>query len=466
VTLALTGLVALHLICPPGAGVSRAGQGWHDLIGAWVKAPSTSCLPSLTGEPSLRTEGRTIITTIQPEVIAGIDTHADTHHVAVIDRTGQKLADAGFPATAAGYAAIVAFITTFGAAVLIGIEGTHSYGAGVTSHLAAAGFKVVEVIRPARAIRRMRGKSDPIDACQAAASALATNDHPEPKQLDGVVEAMRYVHAARRSAVKARMAARVQIKSLLVTAPEPIRARYRRLTDTTLFPALARTRPALEQDVLARTVIASLRSLARRHQQLTVEITTLETELEQLVAAVNPGLQQTKGIGTVTAAQLLITAGENVDRLKSEASFAALCGTSPIPASSGKTTRHRLNRGGDRHANSALHQIALTRMTYDDRTRAYIARKQQEGKSTKEILRCLKRAIAREVFTHLTHPAPAVDYQQLRQLRQDQGIIQTEAAHALGTSPAKISLAENGKVHDAIFLTRYAHWLQTGDLTP
>ncbi|WP_411194382.1 transposase [Rhodococcus erythropolis] len=164
--------------------------------------------------------------------------------------------------------------------------------------------------------------------------------------------------------------------------------------------------------------MSSLKSLARRYQYLTAEIATLEADLEQLVVQINPGLQQTKGIGTVTAAQLLITAGGNPDRLKSEASFAALCGASPIPASSGKTTRHRLNRGGDRHANYALHQIALTRMTYDQRTRDYIQRKQQKGKGTKEILRCLKRAIAREVFTLITTPVPAVDHRHLRPLRQ------------------------------------------------
>ncbi len=406
------------------------------------------------------------MTMIQPEAIAGIDTHADTHHVAVIDTTGRKLGDAGFPATLIGYQAIAAYIAAFGLVRQVGVEGTHSYGAGVTLHLTDVGIRVVEVIRPNRQVRRMRGKSDPIDAYEAAATALASNDHPEPKQADGTVEAIRFVHAARRSAVKARVAARVQIKSLLVTAPEGIRARYRNLTDTALFPALAHARPAREENTLGRTVIGSLKSLARRHQQLTVEITSLEAELEQLVVLVNPGLQQTRGIATVTAAQLLITAGENSGRLKSEASFAALCGASPIPASSGKTNRHRLNRGGDRNANSALHQIALARLSCDQRTRDYAARKQHEGKGTKEILRCLKRAIAREVFQLITHPVPAVDHRNLRPLRQEQGIIQAQAAAALGVSPAQISLAENGHIQDAAFLTTYENWLRNSTLTP
>jgi transposase len=435
--------------------------------GAWEEAPSTSCLPFLTGEPSFgNRKALSIMTTIELEVIAGIDTHADTHHVAVIDTTGHRLGDAGFPTTLKGYKAIAAYIAAFGLVRRVGVEGTHSYGAGITQHLKDSGVRVVEVIRPNRQVRRMQGKTDQVDAYAAASAALATDDHPEPKQLDGLVEAARYIHAARRSAVKARTATRVQIKSLLVTAPEQIRARYRSTADTALFPALARTRPAPEENMLTRTIMSSLKSLARRYQHLTAEIDVLEAELEQLVFQINPGLAQTKGIGTVTAAQLLITAGGNTDRLKSEASFAALCGTSPIPASSGKTTRHRRGRGGDRHANSALHQIALTRMTYDQRTRDYIQRKQQEGKGTKEILRCLKRAIAREVFTLITNPIPVVDHRKLRPLRQERGLIQVQAAAALGVSIAKISLAENGRVHDATFLTTYETWLRNTDLTP
>ncbi|WP_341996767.1 transposase [Microbacterium sp. LWH7-1.2] len=222
----------------------------------------------------------------------------------------------------------------------------------------------------------------------------------------------------------------------------------------------------MEENLLSRTVLSSLKSLARRYPLLSVEAAALDAELEQLVAQANPALQQTKGIGTVTAAQLLITAGENADRLTPEASFAALCGTNPIPASSGKTTRHRLNRGGDRHANSALHQIAVARITCDQRTRDYIAKKRNEGKNTKEILRCLKRAIAREVFTPITSPPPAADYRELRPKRQELGLLQVHAAVGLGVSTAKISLAERGQVHDAVFLTNYDSWLNSRDLTP
>jgi transposase len=217
----------------------------------------------------------------------------------------------------------------------------------------------------------------------------------------------------------------------------------------------------LEENLLSRTVLSSLKSLARRYQHLSAEAAALDAELVPVVAQANPVLQQVRGIGTVTAAQLLITAGENADRLKSEASFAALCGTNPIPASSGKTTRHRLNRGGDRHANSALHQIAVARITCD-----YIAKKRSEGKNTKEILRCLKRAIAREVFALITNPPPAADYRTLRPKRQQLGLLQVHAAAGLGVSTAKISLAARGQVHDAVFLTTYETRLNSRDLTP
>ncbi len=390
-------------------------------------------------------------------MIVGIDTHANTHHVAVVDRAGRRLGDAGFPATAAGYAAVAAFIGSYGTVLRVGVAGTHSYGAGVTTHLAGDGFDVVEVIRPNRQTRRLRGKSDPIDAYQAAAAAMASEKSPTPKQLDGTVEAIRYVHAARRSATKARIAARVQIKSLLVTAPESIRARYRKHSDITLFESLARVRPtASNATPLETTVLVSLKSLTRRYQYLGDQIAVLEGQLEQLVMQANPGLLQTKGFGVVTAAQLLITAGENSDRLTSEASFAALCGASPIPASSGKTIRYRLNRGGDRNANASLHRIALNRLTYDERTRAYAIRKRQEDKGNKEILRCLKRAIAREAYKLITHPLPAADHRDLRVLRQERSILQVQAAAALNVSTAKISLAENGKIHHAIFINTYA----------
>lgn len=388
------------------------------------------------------------------EIIGGVDTHADTHHAAVIDANGRQLGDAKFPANTTGYAALAAFLAAFGAVVRVGVEGTGSYGAGLARYLRAAGIEVVEVIRPSRQTRRLRGKSDPIDAYSAAAVALAQARHPVPKAGDGQVESIRYLLVARRSAVKARTAAQVQIKTLLVTAPDRVRDRHRGRSDKDLIAALSRQRPAV-----ADAIGAALRSLARRHEQLGAEIAELEAALAPLVRAANPALAAAKGIGVITAAQLLVTAGDNPERLRSEAAFAALCGASPIPASSGKTTRHRLNRGGDRQANAALHRIALVRMTYERRTRDYVAKKRAEGHGTKEILRCLKRAIAREVFTLLTKPVEIPDIHDLRPLRHARRLTLAQAAGHFGVWAATISEIERGTRRDDELTAHYRQWL-------
>ncbi|MFC5125246.1 IS110 family transposase [Pseudoclavibacter helvolus] len=397
------------------------------------------------------------MTTRLEKIFAGVDTHADTHHAAVIDSNGKQLGDAQFPTTPAGYAALAAFLTAFGMAVRVGVEGTGSYGAGLARHLGAAGFVVVEVLRPNRQLRRTRGKSDPLDAYAAARTALAQDEHATPKAGAGQVEAIRYLLVARRSAVKARTAAIVQIKSLLVTAPDLIRERYRSLGDKALIAALARLR--LSTDPLLAAVGQGLRSLARRHQLLGEEVSDLDQALAALTAAANPALVAAKGIGTITAAQLLVTAGDNPDRLRSEASFAALAGVSPIPASSGKTTRHRLNRGGDRQANAALHRIALVRMSYEPRTRDYVARKRALGHSNKEIIRCLKRALAREVFTLLTTRVEVPVIDDLRPLRQARKLSLTTVAEHFNVWPATISKLERGKHRDDDLANSYREWL-------
>ncbi|MFL0412378.1 IS110 family transposase [Microbacterium paludicola] len=398
------------------------------------------------------------MTTPAREVVAGVDTHADTHHAAVIDAVGRRLGDAQFPTTTAGYAALAAFLISFGIVVRVGVEGTGSYGAGLSRHLRSLGMLVAEVIRPNRQLRRLQGKTDPIDAYAAAQTALAEMDLPTPKTADGTVEAIRQLLVARRSAVKARTAAIAQIKALLVTAPEQTRAKFRGLSDDKLIDTLARSRPS-SSEAIASAAGHALRSLARRHQHLGEEITDLEALMASLVKAENPALVAAFGIHTVTAAQLLVTAGDNPDRLHSEASFAALCGTSPIPASSGKTTRHRLNRGGDRQANTALHRIALTRMSHDRRTRDYIAGLIARGKGKKEAMRCLKRAIAREVFTHLTNPAEVPTIDDLRPLRQARGLTVAAAAAHFGVWPDKISTIERGARRDDDFANAYRQWL-------
>lgn len=393
-------------------------------------------------------------------VVAGSDTHAQTHHVAVLDAvTGSLLDDRQFPATIAGYQAVVAFIATFGTVLRFGVEGTNSYGAGLARHLRAAGIEVAEVIRPNRAERRLRGKSDPLDAVTAARVALAGDELPTPKSSDGLVESIRVLSVTRDSALKARTAVLCQIKMIIVSAPAELRETLARLSDQALLDRLRRARPGRLLDSVEAATTAALRRLARRHAYLTEEIDACYTELANLVHQAAPALLATKGVGPITAAQLLITVGDNPDRITGEAAFAALCGTSPIPASSGKTNRHRLNRGGDRRANAAIHQIALVRLSSDRRTHNYIAKKKAEGKTTREAIRCLKRIIAREIHKTITNPPEIPTIDDLRPLRKARGLsLQTVADH-FGVWPMHISTIERGTRRDDDLANRYRQWL-------
>ena len=289
------------------------------------------------------------------EVIGGADTHADTIHVALISVLGREVGDEEFPTTPTGYRAAITFLSGHGRIEQVGVEGTSSYGAGLAAALSQAGLAVVEVNRPDRAQRRRRGKSDPLDAYQAARAVLSGQASSTPK--DPSTEAIRSLHNARRSAIKARTATINQIIAMLVTAPDTIRTKYRSLKEKTLITALARCRPdTTRTDPLHTAVMTSLKTLAQRHQFLTEQADDLSAQIDVLATTANPGLRAAYGVGPDTAAQLLITAGANPDRLRTEASFAALCGVAPVPASSGKTRgRHRLSRGGDRAANSALY---------------------------------------------------------------------------------------------------------------
>jgi transposase len=337
------------------------------------------------------------------EVAGGVDTHQDTHTAAVIDLIGRVLGTAVFPADATGYAALLVWMQRFGRLVRVGVEGTGAYGAGLARLLRDHDVDVVEVDRPDRKTRRFQGKSDPIDAIQAARTALAENRTATPKHRDGRIEALRNLRVARRSAVDQRADTQRRIKALIVTTADELRQRLRGLSDTELISTCARLRP--DRSDAASPVTATkiaLRCLARRHQQLTTEISDLDELLHPLVAAINPNLIAANGVGTDTAGQLLVTAGENHNRLRSEAAFAMLCGVAPIPASSGKTNRHRLNRGGDRNANAALYRVVLCRMRWDPRTRAYTERRTKQGMSKKEIIRCLKRYLARELYQLIT----------------------------------------------------------------
>jgi transposase len=263
---------------------------------------------------------------------------------------------------------------------------------------------VVEVIRPNRQARRRRGKSDTADAIAAALAALNGEASGAPKSHDGALESIRALRVARRGAVKAATQAANQLRDLIVTAPEPLRAKLGPLSTSAREALAARFRPGELTDPIGATKQA-MASLARRYQRLHAEITDLDAALEALVARVAPSFAAGQGVGLHVAAALLTTVGDNPDRLRSEASFAALCGVSPVDASSGKQRRHRLNRGGDRRANSALWRIVFVRMSHDPRTKAYVAKSTAEGKTTKEIMRCLKRYVAREVYKTLIRPA-------------------------------------------------------------
>ncbi|WP_201294934.1 MULTISPECIES: IS110 family transposase [unclassified Nocardiopsis] len=341
--------------------------------------------------------------THQPlEVTAGVDTHGETHHAAVIDRLGRHLADREFPATGQGYRDLTAWLSCHGTVTAVGVEGTGAYGAELARHLTRQGLRVVEVDRPDRKTRRMKGKSDPIDAYAAATAVASNRATGTPKTRDGIVEAIRSLRVARRGAVKARTQAMNQLRQLLITGEADLRARLRDLSADALIAACARLRPGPDLSDPAQALKFALRRLARRHQYLGEEIAGLDAELKALTARAAPALLELKGVGSDVAGQLLATVGDNPDRLRSEAAFAHLCGVAPIPASSGRRDRHRLNRGGDRAANHALHTVVLCRMRHEERTRAYVERRTSDGLAKKDIMRCLKRYVVREVYQVLT----------------------------------------------------------------
>ncbi|RFZ07172.1 Transposase IS116/IS110/IS902 family protein [Mycobacterium marinum] len=342
-------------------------------------------------------------------IIGGVDTHTATHHAAVIDVNGRLIADAEFPTTPAGYASMLTWMRSKGKLGLVGVEGTGAYGAGLARYLHDQGIDVLEVPRPDRRIRRQRGKSDPIDAEAAARTVLAGKASGAPKLADGPIEAIRMLRVTRNGAVQARTATLNTLRSLVITAPEPLRTQLRSLTSAQLVTACAHLRPDLTK--LADPVQAAkhaLRSMALRAQHLNTETRTLRMQLNDLTQAAAPATSAVFGLGPDTVSALLITIGDNADRLRSEAAFAHLCGVAPIPASSGKTHRHRLHRGGDRAANSALHIATVVRLRYDPRSRAYADRRTTEGLSMPEIIRCQKRYLAREIFDALR-----ADYAQL-----------------------------------------------------
>ena len=343
----------------------------------------------------------TIVENARP-VTGGVDTHLDVHVAASVDANGGVLGVESFATTTAGFAELHDWFAGFGPLARVGVEGTGAYGAGLARHLRSRGVEVIEVDRPNRQLRRRAGKSDTIDAIEAARAALSGRASGIAKTADGDVEAIRALLVAHRSGRNVRIKYLNQIRHLGFTAPDDLRERLRGVHRDHLARTAAALRANREGDIVTAATKLAIATLGRRVVALEADTRRLDQLLEQLVSRTAPSLLCVYGVGIHTAAILLVAAGDNPDRLRNEAAFAHLCGVAPLPASSGKTTRHRLNPGGNRQANHALWRIVFTRMSNDERTRKYVARRLSEGRTTKEVMRSLKRYVAREVYPHLT----------------------------------------------------------------
>jgi len=338
------------------------------------------------------------------DYVVGVDTHLDEHVLAVVAApSGVVVARRSVRASACGYSAALRFVTeTAVGARVWAIEGTGSYGAGLSRYLAGRGETVLEVSRTPRAERRLRGKDDSLDAARTARAALASETLALPRSGERR-EALRLLLVARRSAVDVRREALGQLRGVIVTAPDQLRQQLRGLPTGRLLERCSRFRrsSSASADELATRLV--LKSLARRIEAATLEAAELERELLGHVRALAPRLLDEPGVGPIVAAQLIV-AWSHPGRLRSEAAFARLAGVAPIPASSGQTTRHRLSRGGDRQLNRALHTVILHRRQHDPRTRDYIARRIAEGKSRRDATRLLKRYLARHLYRLLQQP--------------------------------------------------------------
>lgn len=347
-------------------------------------------------------------------VIGGVDTHKDLHSATVVDAHDRVLAHEYFPTTRHGYKTMLRWMRSFGPLDRVGIECTGTYGAGLLRYLQKADVEVLEVTTPDKTVRRQRGKDDALDAENAAHAAYARARAVTPKTRNGMIESLRILKVCRKTAMAARRVALQMIQMNIVSAPQELRDSLREMTRMQLIRTLASWRPDVTgyRDVTTAYRI-TFKSLARRYLELHDEIADLDVMIAAIVDDLAPELIARNSIGYESAAQLLLTAGDNPDRLRSEASFASLCGVSPVPASSGKTQRHRLNRGGDRAANSALHIIAIGRLRTDTRTKEYVRRRLTEGHSKLEALRCLKRYLAREVYHILRQRNRAINSTQV-----------------------------------------------------
>lgn len=356
---------------------------------------------------SITTPAATAVATPECEqVLLGVDTHKHEHVAAVITTIGGLLDVRTFPATSEGYIQILTWARSFGTLHRAGVECTGSYGAGLARFLHTSGIDVIEVNQPDKSLRRRHGKTDMVDAEAAARAVLSGRATGGAKSGDGPVEMLRLFKMAKNSAVKSRSQAINQLKAVIVTADDQLRQQLVGLSN----PHLIRRCSQLRRGTTTGTAAAvrhTLRLLARRIQHLTEEIEDLKAQIADAVGQAAPGLLEVQGVGPDSAAALLIAAGDNPQRLAHESSYAALCGVSPIEASSGQTRRRRLNRGGDRQANAALYRIVLSRLRWDQRTQDYLQRRMAQGRTRREAIRCLKRYVAREIYAFIRNATRA-----------------------------------------------------------
>jgi len=393
-------------------------------------------------------------------VYGGVDTHKEFHVAAAVDDVGRILGTETFPATASGYRRLERWLERHGTIAKVGVEGTGCYGLGLARALAARGIAVVAVNRPNRQMRGRGGKSDTVDAEAAARAVLNGEATSVPKDADGIVEAIRALRVVFCSTRNARTRIANQIRDLLVTAPAQLREALEPLGTDECVARAARFRCGDSSDPTEATK-AALRTLARQHQMLTTDLDALRSRLDELTAHANPALRHAVGIGPDVASILLVAAGDNPERLSTDAGFAALCGASPVEASSGKHVSHRLNKGGNRDANHALWRIVMVRMTCHQPTKDYVARRRAEGKTQRHIIRCLKRYVAREVHQLLLNPHLASTGRDLRTARRQLGHTQAHVARELGVDPIRISEIENDRRCAHETKARYRAWLDT-----
>lgn len=343
------------------------------------------------------------------KIVVGVDTHKHLHVAVALDELGARLGELTISSDNYGYAALAAWAEQIGKIDAFGIEGTGSYGVGLASFLRRRGHRIVEVNRGDRRLRRSNGKSDTLDAEAAARAVLSGQASAIPKSADGACEMIRQVKIARDSAVKSRTTALITLKAVIVNAPSELREQISVLSDKALIDRCAAFRPGAVDSTTASAKHV-LRALGRRWLVLAGEITSHDRVLEKLTRSTAPTLCDGFGIGADTAAEMLIVFGDNPERIRSEAAFAKLCGVAPIPASSGMTNRHRLSRGGHRQANSALYRIVIVRMRFHQPTIDYVTRRTTEGRTKRDIIRCLKRFVAREIYNRVkadkTAPEP------------------------------------------------------------